>query len=186
MDEPETMTGEQPELPANEMGPEKTRTGTKRKKPWKRVPFSSLFAGKWMLITASAAVALLGAVLVISGLYRQDQPKEERAPSAAPQRDEGLREESLSPFFIPLPASSSQQVVMITLSAAWPARTSVHYRSKELQIREHLYEYLLKLAEKENNLENKTSLLEKEMTNMLRELLGREEVAVRIEKVRTL
>jgi hypothetical protein len=95
-------------------------------------------------------------------------------------------EESLSPFFVPLPATSSERVAIIDFTVVWDGRASVRFRRKELQIRASLYRHILERAKKGEDLQEKTPILEAEMSRTFQESMGNKEIAIRIKRVKVL
>lgn len=95
-------------------------------------------------------------------------------------------EEKLPSFFIPLPPEGENQAVMIRFSVIWNGLTSFRYRSLELRIRNRIYGHIKGVAREQNNLQEKTSLLESEMSNIFRESLGLEDLAVKIKEIKTI
>jgi len=146
----------------------------------KRLSLSGLRA-KWVW---RSAVALIVVGLGIVGVQKWMAPAGDKAGPVRSSPES--REERLSPFFIPLPGASPNQVAIISFSAVWDGPASVRYPHRELEIRDRLYRYLSAAAEKGSELEKGASLLEEEMGKVFRELLGAPEVAIKIKEIRVL
>ena len=95
-------------------------------------------------------------------------------------------EEALSPFFVPLPATSSERVAVIDFTVIWDGRASVRFKRKELQIRDSLYRYILERAKKGEDLLEKAPILETEMSRTFQESMGSKEIEIQIKKVKLL
>jgi hypothetical protein len=95
-------------------------------------------------------------------------------------------EETLSPFFVPLPSSSSEHVAVIDFTVIWDGLASVRYKRKELQIRDSLYRHILERAKEGFDLQGKTPILEAEMSRTFQESMGTKEIEIRIKRVKVL
>lgn len=95
-------------------------------------------------------------------------------------------EETLPSFIIPLPPEGEDQAVLICFSVIWDGLTSFRYRSLELPIRNRIYGHIKGIAKEENNLQEKTPLLESELSKILRESLGLNDLAVKVKEVKVL
>ena len=95
-----------------------------------------------------------------------------------------LQENTLSPFFIPLPPGSSNRMLVIDFSVIWDGLASVRFEKNTLLIRNKLYSHILKLAQKKKNLHERGTYLEREMSRIFRKSLGRDDLAVRIKAIR--
>jgi hypothetical protein len=145
----------------------------------------SLFLKKWIWLSA------LGLILITVTLYFILAPKVKRmiqmdSPppiSAKKMINENLREESLSPFFIPLPPHSSKQVIRVDLSVIWDGLAAVRFRHKEITIRDLLYQYMSGKARQEADFNKVISSLEDEMSGMMKNSLGVVDVAIRIREI---
>jgi hypothetical protein len=102
-------------------------------------------------------------------------------PKAAHQ--DRLLEETLRPFYIPLPSDSKTRVVMIVSAAVWDGVASVRYRKMESRVRERLYGYIADLAARKS-LPDMSSRLESGMGSILREVLGLAELEVKIKEIK--
>ena len=96
-----------------------------------------------------------------------------------------LRQEALSRFYIPLPQESDDRVIVIDLSVIWNSISAVRFRKMEVQMRERLYEFMVKLAEREHDLESRVSFIETEIGGILRESLHTEDLAVKIKEIKS-
>ena len=95
-------------------------------------------------------------------------------------------EEALSPFFVPLPATSSERVAVIDFTVIWDGLASVRFKRKELQIRDSLYRYILERAKKGEDLQEKAPILEAEMSRRFQKSMGSKEIEIRIKRVKVL
>ena len=95
-----------------------------------------------------------------------------------------LQENTLSPFFIPLPPDSSNRVLVIDFSVVWDGLASVRFEKKKLLIRNKLYSRILKLAQRKKNLHEKGTYLEREISRIFRKSLGRDDLTVRIKTIK--
>ena len=145
-----------------------------------------LLERKWMLVAASAVV------LVIAGmaLYRGSESAKGQHPRQAPgPRDQalqdGLRQEELPRFFIPLPQTSQNRVAVVDFAVVWDALSAVRFKKMECQVRDRLYAFMLGLAGKGEDLQNNASTLEAEMDRIFREALRTENIAVKVREIRS-
>lgn len=164
--------------------------GTAKPKKGRLRPFGMvgrfLTGHRWLVGTAVLLILLLGMGVPRGMKLLEGRMKPLTAVTPAGGVRDDLKEEMLSPFLIPLPPESSKEAVVIDLSVIWDGVASLRFRKMEMQIRNRLYEYLLELAEKGKDFQEKTSFLEVEMSRMFRESLGREELAVRIRNIKVL
>lgn len=157
----------------------------KIKKGWIRYLSAAKTRRKWV------KGAALGLLFLCMGLgFAQGKkliPRFIGNPNALPS-DKGHKqdyyEEKIPSFLIPLPAEGENQAVMIRLSVIWDGLTSFRYHGLELPIRNRIYNHIMGVVKEENNLDEKTSLLESEMSKILRECLGLESLSVKIKEVK--
>ncbi len=139
---------------------------------------------RWsFLLALGSFFILIGLGITIGPKLLNDQ--EEKRPGIKPDGffQDNLQEEGLSPFFIPLPPSSPKRLVMIDFSVIWDGLASVRFNKVELNIRDCLYRYIVELAEKSEDLQQKTALLETEMSRTFREWLGMENLEIKIKEI---
>jgi hypothetical protein len=138
-------------------------------------------------------VGLLGLVSIAVGLSRtvglNGVPglglRPPMSDSSGELRDHYV-EEALSPFFVPLPATSSERVAVVDFTVIWDGLASVRFKRKELQIRDSLYRYILERAKKGEDLQEKAPILEAEMSRTFQESMGSKEIEIRIKRVKVL
>ena len=139
---------------------------------------------KWsFLLALGSFFILIGLGITIGPRWLNNQ--EEKRPGIKQDGlfQDNLREEGLSPFFIPLPPSSSKRLVMIDFSVIWDGLASVRFNKVELKIRDYLYRYIVELAERGEDLQQKTALLETETSRIFREWLGMENLEIKIKEI---
>ena len=159
-------------------------TPSSKKKNLPRIPGKHAFR-RWLL-----PAALYGVMIVIMGfgikfglnwLDSQEPLPSDNASNKLLNR--GLHEQALSPFFIPLPGSSSKEVIKIDLAIIWDGITSVRFDKNRLKIRDYLYRHMIDLAKKHKNLQEKTTFLETEIGKIVQESLMISDFSVRIKKI---
>ena len=140
---------------------------------------------KWISLTA-----LFGLFFVVMGLHislgpRKVDDQEPASQSVATKKilKEEAGEENLKPFFIPLPDGSSKTVIRIDISAIWDRSVSTRFKTKELQIRAHLYRYLLELAGSGEDLQKKRLSLEAEISGIVKKIMGKMDLTIKIEEI---
>ena len=139
---------------------------------------------KWsFLLALGSFFILIGLGITIGPRWLNNQGEKRPGIKLDGLFRDNLREEGLSPFFIPLPPSSSKRLVMIDFSVIWDGLASVRFNKVELKIRDHLYRYIVELAEKSEDLQQKTALLENEMSRTFREWLGMENLEIKIKEI---
>ena len=99
---------------------------------------------------------------------------------------DNLKEESLSPFFIPPSSDLSRQAVRIDLTVIWDGLASVRFKSNELRVRAETYEYLKGFAEKTTDLSSQKSVMEEEMGAIFRKSLGVNNLAIKIKELKVI
>jgi len=144
-----------------------------------------LISHKWISLAA-----LFGLFFVVMGLHISLGPKEVDDQEPASQYvatkkmlKEESGEENLKPFFIPLPEGSSKTVIRIDLSANWDRSVSTRFKTKELQIRDHLYRYLLELAKSGDDLQKKLFSLEADISGIVKNFMGKMDLTIRIVEI---
>ncbi|MEW6669184.1 MAG: hypothetical protein AB1512_28565 [Thermodesulfobacteriota bacterium] len=178
-------TPEQAELqaPPDEAGKTVPRRAGKRGLVARLRP---LHERRWMIVAASAVA------LVVAGLafFPGDEGTGGRHPRQAPPSREralqdGLRQDELPRFYIPLPQTSQNRVAVVDFSVVWDALSAVRFKKIESQVRDRLYAFMLGTAGKGEDLQDKVSLLEAEMDRIFRESLRTENVAVKVREIRS-
>ena len=158
-----------------------TGEGSKKKKRKK----SRFGLGKWILLTCFILI------LMFAGFYLKFLPGLSFAPSQDIKVDlflnpknDNLKEEVLSPFFIPFSSPTSRGAVRIDLSVVWTGLASIRFKKKELQIRGDLYAYMTKLAEDNEDLNPMIPFMEEEIGRILRDSLGLKDLGIRIKEIK--
>jgi hypothetical protein len=95
-----------------------------------------------------------------------------------------FREEKLAPFFIPLSAGASGKIAVVDAVALWDDPTALRFKKKEHQIRNRLYRFLLRFEEGGVNLQEKVSSLQLQMSGIVREFLGIEDLTIRVREIK--
>lgn len=101
-------------------------------------------------------------------------------------KDDNLMEENLSPFFIPPSSGSSHGAIRIDLSAVWDGLTSIRFQKNELRTRSRMYDYMMEVAEKNEDLHSIIPVLEEEMGSIVQESLSVRGLAIRIKEIKYL
>lgn len=145
----------------------------------------SLMGRKW--ITCSLlALLFAGLGLGITQGYKwvPTTVRNLRPGPSAENSKHDFYEEKLPPLFIPLQPDAGNQAVMIDFSVIWDGLASFRYKSMELQIRNRLYRYMVGLSEKKQNFGEKASFIEAQLSEIFRESLGMEDLAVKVKEIR--
>jgi hypothetical protein len=95
-----------------------------------------------------------------------------------------FREEKLAPFFIPLSAGVSGKVAVVDTVALWDELTSLRFQKNKHQIRNRLYQFLLRFEEGGADLQEKVSSLQVQMSGLVREFLGIEDLTIRVREIK--
>ena len=140
---------------------------------------------KWILLPLSGLILISLGWVIVNG-YGRPGGKEKTSSSHLfdSVNSDNLYEEVLRPFFIPLPSEAPNRLVLVNFSVIWDGVASVRFKKRELQIREVLYEHLVKLAQKKKDLQEKRPYLESEIKRIFQEALGREGLDVKIKGIR--
>lgn len=138
---------------------------------------------KWIFLLALGfvlVIILLG--LDLGSKWRQKPKRESAAFSPEKLSRANLMQETLQPFFIPLPPGAPNVLLRIEPYAVWDSVASVLYRKRELQIRDRLYRNISGLVANQGDLDKKTSLLEDEMMMVVRQFPGMENSEIKIKE----
>ncbi len=109
-------------------------------------------------------------------------PIPDKKPESIAVDEDILNEEALDPFFIPPGASAG--AIRIDLVAAWDNLAAVKYKKKELNARNMIYDKLLKMAGETRDLNNNIPALENELSLLLKNSLGVQNLVIRIKEIR--
>jgi hypothetical protein len=137
---------------------------------------------KWILLI----IAVLPGISGLGIKYAPDRfsylmKKKFDTPDVSIDEDH-LREEILSPFF--LPPGPTSDTIRIDLSIIWDGLASIRFKKKELSVRNMMYEKFHNIAEQNRNLNEKIPYLENEVSSMLRSSLGVQNLTVKIKEIR--
>ena len=171
------------EIDEPDAGKEEKESSAKKKIPGN---WAGIFSRhKWILLT------ILGPILIISALGLKYSPKWLGNSEDEPQvilanhiDEDNLMEEVLSPFFIPIPHSSSKEVVRIDLTIVWDNLASLRYKKKELRIRDHLYQYITNRSKENEDLNTMVSFMEAEMSRTFRESLRVKNLMIKVKEIK--
>jgi hypothetical protein len=100
--------------------------------------------------------------------------------------NDNLKEESLSPFFIPPSPDLARQAVRVDLTVIWDGLASVRFKSGELRVRAETYDYLKAAAEKTEDLNSQKAAMEEEIGAIFRKSLGVNDLAIRIKELKVI
>jgi len=100
--------------------------------------------------------------------------------------NDNLREDDLSPFFVPAPDGSSRGAVRVDLSVIWDGVASVRYKANELKVRAEVYDYLTDIDGKIEDPEELKNVMEEGMTGIFRKSLGAKDLVVRIKELKVI
>jgi hypothetical protein len=156
-----------------------------RKNGW-RDRLKPLLGRKGLLAAAAALILAVGGVTFYGASEGKRSP-ESRQPSLS--RDQalrdGLRQEDMPRFYIPLPSTAQSRVTVVDFSVVWDALSAVRFKKMESQVRDRLYALLLGMVGKGEDLQERASTLEAEMGRILQEALRTDNLAVRVREVRS-
>jgi len=99
---------------------------------------------------------------------------------------DNLKEEGLSPFFIPPPADLSRGAIRVDLTVIWDGVAAVRFKTNELRIRSEVYDYLRKAVENTADIESQKPIMEEGMSVIFRKSLGVQDLAVRIKELKSI
>jgi len=147
---------------------------------------STILGHKWILISCLAVLLIAPGVLLISPKWPSRDKKEQTVKFSEKVKKDNLSEETISPFFIPLPAGSPNVIIRIDCSLIWDGLAAVRFKNNKLRVRDRLYRYLVGLAGQGGNLQKKINPLENEMSRIIGESLGMQGLIVKIKKLKYL
>ena len=96
---------------------------------------------------------------------------------------DSLKEESLSPFFIPLAYDQNRRMVRLDLSVIWSALAAVKYKKNELKIRDQMYNHLMSFIRDSGDSNNVSDLLENSLKGILQNSLGIYNLEVKVREI---
>jgi hypothetical protein len=140
---------------------------------------------KGVLAAASALILVVGGVV----FYGASEGKRgldtgDRSLSRDQALQDGLRQEDMPRFYIPLPSTAQSRVTVVDFSVVWDALSAVRFKKMESHVRDSLYALMLGMVAKGEDLQDRASTLEAEMGRVLREALRTDNLAVRVREVR--
>jgi hypothetical protein len=139
-----------------------------------------LIKKKWLFLGIPVFIIFtVGAIALLS--LMGDKKK------TLPQVDltgDNLKEESLSPFFIPPSPDLSRGAVRVDFTVIWDGLAAVRYKSGELRVRAEVYDRLKGIAENTADLSSQKAVMEEEMGAIFRKTLGVANLAIRIKELK--
>ena len=155
----------------------------------KRKPNTSftkrIFQNKW--VTLIITLSLIGGLMVMGFKFgKQYLPGQHNEALMSPSESikDNMREASIAPFFVPLSPGSLKNMVRVDLYVVWDGLASVRYSNKELHTRDRLYGFLTELVKKNQDLNSQVSFIEAEMSRIMRESIGVNDVVIRIMEIK--
>lgn len=132
-----------------------------------------------------AALLLVGAGAW--GFYHSPVLKggESTRPHGEPVAEDGLRQEEVARFYVPLPKDGPRQVMVIDWSVVWDGLTAVRFKKAEVMTRDRVYDGLLAVAAKEEGLNENIPMIEETMSRELKDSLRSAAISVRVKEVKT-
>jgi hypothetical protein len=132
-------------------------------------------------------MVFVGAVVVVSTFFLS-RPSFFGKTSPFAGKDvvipDNFREETLAPFFIPLSQGESGKMAAVDAVALWDDLTSLRFQKKEHRIRNRLYQFLVHFEEGEVDLQEKVASIQSQMSGIVRESLGIEDLTIRVREIK--
>ncbi len=147
-----------------------------------------LFGSKKWILLAGFILFLIFAGLGIKFLPVLS-PKKNGLQPLTPlivSKNDNLKEERISPFFIPPSAESSRGAIRIDLTVIWNGLASIRFQKKKIQIRNSLYQYISELADQDEDLNTMIVSLENGMSNILQDSLGVRDLVIKVKEIKYL
>ncbi len=121
-----------------------------------------------------------------AGPIGKGKSEKERLHSSSSREaaEDGLRQEHLPRFYIPLPGGGPAQILVVDSSVVWDPISAVRFRKAEVALRDRLYDCLTGLAAKEEEVGENPRLIEDEMSRVFREALRTEALSVKVREVK--
>ena len=147
---------------------------------------------KWILLSVLGlflAMAGIGVTFFAPDLLRRKEDAKQETKLNFPLakiNEDNLKEEGLSPFFIPPSTIPSRDAIRIDLSVIWDGLSSIRYKKKELRIRNDIFKYIIKVAEETDELNSRIPVMEEEIGKLLQESLGTGDLVIRIKEIKYL
>lgn len=135
---------------------------------------------KWLLIGVPVLILFTGGSIAffnLTGVKKHTLPQVDLT-------GDNLKEESLSPFFIPPSQDLSRGAVRVDFTVIWDGLAAVRYKSGELRVRAEAYDYLKGFSEKTADLTSEKAAMEEEMGAIFRKTLGVANLAIRIKELK--
>jgi len=148
--------------------------------------FLQIFSLVWKLKWIGLLIMLLLGALIAIGITVNSKYLEKEKPPTPISRTmsfDSLKEESLSPFFIPLTSDKNIRMVRVDLSVIWSALASVKYKKNELQIRDQMFSHLRLFTRDNGDSNNGDDLLENNLKEILQKSLGIYNLEVRVREI---
>jgi hypothetical protein len=158
-----------------------SRESSKKKKRKK----SRFGLKKWILLTCFILILMFAGFYFIFLPGSSFNPRHDvKVDLFLDPKNDNLKEEMLSPFFIPPSSPTSRGAIRIDLSVVWNGLASIRFKKKELQIRGDLYAYMTKLAEDNTDLNPMIPFMEEKIGKIFRDSLGVRDLAIRIKEIK--
>lgn len=165
-------------------GSEEDEGSDEKEKGFFRKSRTGVWAKRLLLIPAAFALVLLGAFLKSEWLPPGGAAKKTDLLSLPREINHPIIDEKLAPFFVPLPAGSSNVAVRLDVTVRWDRLTSARFKNEESKIRTKVYQKLLKFAGSGKNFEDKTAFLEQEISGTMKKSLGVKDFELVIDEVK--
>jgi hypothetical protein len=139
------------------------------------------------VLFAFAAMLLAGVGLLAfrtGSMWTEKTEKETSSASLSRSPEDGLRQEDLPRFYIPLPGGGPVQLLVVDFSVVWDPLSAVRFRKAEVSLRDRLYDSLTGLAANVEDLGDKPRVIEDEMGRVFREALRTEALSVKVRGVK--
>jgi len=146
--------------------------------------FSLARKAKWIIILVLLPLGALIAIGVTVDFRYLKNEKERNSTSMRPVMSvDSLKEEGLSPFFIPLTYDQNRRMVRLDLSVIWSALAAVKYKKNELKIRDQMYNHLMLFLRDSGDSSNVSDLLENSLKGILQNSLGIYNLEVKVREI---
>ncbi len=146
--------------------------------------FSFVWKLKWIGILIMLPLGALIAIgITINSRYLVKEKEKPLTLSRQTLSFDSLKEESLSPFFIPLAPDKNRRMVRVDISVIWSALASVKYKKNELQVRDQMFSHLRLFTRDNRDSNNGPDLLEHNLKGILQNSLGIYNLEVKVREI---
>ena len=140
---------------------------------------------KWvLLLTAALIIVLSGIGIKLAPDFLNIRKTSEEFISPSDMNKENLKEQNLSPFFIPPSKDSSWGAARIDLSVIWDTLASIRFGKNKLIIRDKLYNYITEMSSENKDLNSEISIMEEGIAGILRDSLGVRDLVIKIKEIK--